>query len=279
MIALLARLVFQVLALYALVLVGVYFMQRHLQYFPDKNYPGDPKDSDAPSMQVVQLQTEDGLTLHAWFVPPAQRGGKVVVYYHGNAGHLAHRASKVQYFIDKGFGVLLVEYRGFGGNPGSPSEQGLYHDGRAAIKFLEKQNYTVSQLVIYGESIGTGVATQMALEIQPRYLILEAPFSTAADVAKKKYFFLPIDLLMKDRYDSIDKIDKIKTSLLIVHGDEDGVIPIDLGKKLYDKAAHPKEFVTINGGHHSDLYDHHAGYVIVEWLEKQLAVETVISPE
>lgn len=279
MIALLARLVFQLLAIYVIVLLAVYFMQRSLQYFPDKNYPGEPADSGVPAMREVELKTEDGLTLNAWFAPPAKRDGKIVVYYHGNAGHIGHRAAKAQHFIDKGMGVLLVDYRGFGGNPGNPSEKGLYHDGRAAIRFLEQKEYTISQFVIYGESIGSGVATQMALEIQPRYLILEAPFSSASDVAKKRYFFLPVDFLMKDRYDNADKIADIKTSLLVVHGDEDGVIPIELGRKLFERAQHPKEFITINGGHHSDLYDHHAGHVIVEWLEKQIDTETTIKPE
>ncbi len=279
MIALLARLVFQLLAVYVIVLLAVYFMQRSLQYFPDKNYPGEPKESGVPAMQVVELQTDDGLTLNAWFAPPEKRDGKIVVYYHGNAGHIGHRALKAQHFIDKGMGVLLIDYRGFGGNPGSPSEKGFYQDGRAAIRFLEQKEYAISQFVIYGESIGSGVATQMALEIQPRYLILEAPFSSAVDVARKRYFFLPVDFLMKDRYDNADKIADIRTSLLVVHGDEDSVIPIELGRKLFERAQHPKEFITINGGHHNDLYDHHAGHVIVEWLEKQIDNETTIKPE
>lgn len=279
MIALLARIVFQLLAVYVIILLVVYFMQRSLQYFPDKNYPGEPAENGVPAMQVVELATEDGLTLNAWFAPPVKRDGKIVVYYHGNAGHIGHRAAKVQHFIDKGIGVLLIDYRGFGGNYGKPTEEGLYHDGRAALRFLEGKEYAASQFVLYGESIGSGVATQMAYEIQPRYLILEAPFSSAADVAKKKYFFLPVDFLMKDRYDNAEKIGDIKTSLLVVHGDEDGVIPIELGKKLFERAQHPKEFITINGGHHNDLYDHHAGHVITEWLEKKIDAEETIKPE
>ncbi|HRJ65597.1 MAG TPA: alpha/beta hydrolase [Alphaproteobacteria bacterium] len=280
MVVFLARLVFQLLAVYAVVLLLVYVCQRSLQYFPDKNHPGDPKESAAPSMREVELRTEDGLTLNAWFAAPVKRDGKIVVMYHGNAGHIGHRAVKAQHFIDKGMGVLLVEYRGFGGNIGSPSEQGLYKDGRAALSFLEKQEYANAQLVIYGESIGSGVATQMAYEIQPRYLILEAPFSSAAAVAKKRYFFLPVDWLMKDRFDNIDKIGGIKTNLLIVHGDEDSVIPIELAQMLYEQANHPKEFITINGGHHNDLYDHHAGHVVTEWLEKQIAAEEpAVKPE
>lgn len=278
MITFLARIVFQLLAFYLVILIVVYVAQRSLQYFPDKNHPGEPKDSGVPDMQIVELQTEDGLRLNAWFAAPPKKDGQIVVLFHGNAGHIGHRAIKAQHFIDKGIGVLLVEYRGFGGNQGNPTEEGLYKDGRAALRFLDQKEYTVSQLILYGESIGSGVAVQMALEIQPRYLILEAPFSSAADVAKKQYFFLPVDYLMKDRYDNIEKIANIKTNLLIVHGDEDMVIPIELAERLFARANHPKEFITINGGHHNDLYDHHAGHIINEWLEKQIAAETVISP-
>jgi len=278
MITFLARIVFQLLAVYAVVLIAVYLAQRSLQYFPDKNYPGTPQDNGVPDMEIVELKTEDGLTLNAWFAPPPKKDGQIVVLFHGNAGHIGHRAIKAQHFIDRGIGVLLLEYRGFGGNQGRPTEQGLYHDGRAALRFLEQREYTVSQLIFYGESIGSGIAVQMALEIQPRYMILEAPFSSAADVAKRQYFFLPIDFLMKDRYDNIEKIADIKTNLLIVHGDEDFVIPIDLAERLFARANHPKEFITINGGHHNDLFDHHAGHIVNEWLEKQIAAETVVTP-
>jgi fermentation-respiration switch protein FrsA (DUF1100 family) len=278
MITFLARIVFQLLAVYVVVLIAVYLAQRSLQYFPDKNYPGTPQDSGVPDMEIVELKTEDGLTLNAWFAPPPKKDGQIVVLFHGNAGHIGHRAIKARHFIDRGIGVLLVEYRGFGGNPGRPTEQGLYHDGRAALRFLEQREYTVSQLILYGESIGSGVAVQMALEIQPRYLILEAPFSSAADVAKMQYFFLPVDFLMKDRYDNIKKIADIKTNLLIVHGDEDMVIPIELAQMLFVRANHPKEFITINGGHHNDLFDHHAGHIINDWLEKQITAETVVTP-
>jgi uncharacterized protein len=279
MVTLLARIAFQLLAFYAVVLVAVYLAQRSLQYFPDKNFPGEPGDSGVPEMQIVALQTEDGLSLNAWFVPPPGKDGQIVVFFHGNAGHIGHRATKARHFIDKGLGVLMVEYRGFGGNRGRPTEEGLYKDGRAALRFLEQREYTVSQLVLYGESIGSGVAVQMAIEIQPRYLILEAPFSSAADVAKRQYSFLPVDFLMKDRYDNIEKIAEVSSSLLIVHGDEDAVIPIGLAERLFERANHPKEFIAINGGHHNDLYEHHAGHIVTEWLEKQIAAETIVGPD
>lgn len=279
MIAVIARLTFMLLVAYVFIVIVVYFNQRSLQYFPTRTSPGKPEDNNVPEMREVFVETEDGLRLLAWFAPPKNKNGKIVVYYHGNAGHIGYRAGKARHFIDAGYGILLLEYRGFARNAGRPSEEGFYKDGRAALRWLEGEGYSPAQYVLYGESIGSGVAVEMARAIQPRYLILEAPFTSAADVAKRSYFFLPVDLLMKDRYDNIDKIKEITSSLLIVHGDEDEVIHQSQGKKLYEHANHPKEFVSINGGHHANLYEHHAGHVIVEWLDKQVAMEKVVEEE
>jgi len=279
MIALLARLIFMLLAVYVFIVIVVYFNQRSLQYFPARMSPGKPEDNNVPEMREVFVETEDGLKLLAWFAPPQDKNGKIVVYYHGNAGHIGYRAGKARHFIEAGYGILLLEYRGFARNPGRPSEEGFYKDGRAALRWLEREGYSPAQYVLYGESIGSGVAVEMARAIQPRYLILEAPFTSAADVAKRAYFFLPVDLLMKDRYDNIDKIKNITSSLLIVHGDEDEVIHQSQGRSLYEAANHPKEFVSINGGHHANLYEHHAGHVIVEWLDKQVAAEKAMEEE
>ena len=267
------RLLLDLLFLYAALVVFVFFYQRRLQYHPDRNDPGAPKDSNVPEMAVIRLITADKLDIYAWFAPPKNRNGKVVVLFHGNAGNLAGRGIKARYFLDRGYGVLLSEYRGFGGNPGTPTEQGLYKDGRAALKWLEDKGYTSGQFVLYGESIGTGVAVQLAREFQPPYLILEAPFSSAVEIGKRSYPFLPVDYMMHDKYESILKIGQVKTSLLIVHGDEDPTIPIESGKKLFEASNHPKEFCSIAGGHHSDLYEHHAGHIVVDWLDKQVAAE------
>lgn len=254
---------------YAVAALLMYVFQRRFQYYPDRTRLQTPKDAGAPWMTAVSFDTEDGLTLQAWYAPPRQKDGKIVVLFHGNAGNISHRGMKSAYFYERDYGVLLVEYRGFGGNPGTPSEQGLYKDARAALHFLERQGFNSAQFVLYGESLGTGVAIEMARHVQPPQLILEAPFTSAADVAALTYFWLPVHILMKDKFDSLSKITEIKTSLLVVHGDEDGVIPLALAEKLYEAAGHPKEFITINGGSHSDLYEHHAGHLIADWLDRQ----------
>lgn len=260
------RLLFFILAGYLLTLTTIYLIQRWLQYHPNKSPPGAPDTYNVPYMREIRVKTSDGLENIAWFSPPREKDGDIVVICHGNAGHIGHRALKVPYFIERGFGVMLCEYRGFGGNRGSPTEHGLYNDARACLKWLDTEGYDAEQIVLYGESIGTGVAVQVALELNAKTLILEAPFSSAADIAKHRYSWVPVDYLMKDRYDNIDKIGRIKGNVLFIHGDEDDVVPIDFGKKLFDAANHPKEFITINGGGHSDLYEHHAGHLIADWL-------------
>jgi fermentation-respiration switch protein FrsA (DUF1100 family) len=262
-----------IVAGYIALVVVIYLVQRNLQYFPDKSSPGKPADAGVKEMAVVTVKTDDGLELFAWFAPPREKGGKIVIVYHGNAGNISHRAIKAAHFIERGYGVFLCEYRGYGGNPGSPTEEGLYKDARAAIKWLEDKSYSPAQFVLYGESLGTGVAVQIATEIAPKQLILEAPFSSAVEVGQRAYSILPVNMLMTDRFDSLDKISKIKTSLFIIHGDEDTVIPIDLSKRLFERANHPKEFITIERGGHSDLYNHHAGHIIGDWLDKQVKEE------
>ncbi len=263
------RILFILALSYLGLVVAIYFGQRYMQYFPNRDYPGKPADHDLASAKELRVTTEDGLELLAWFSPPKEKNGKIIVFYHGNAGHIGHRAFKIRAFIDAGYGVYLCEYRGYGGNRGSPSEAGLYADARAALKWLEANDYTPSQWIIYGESIGSGPAVQMAWEFQPKTLILESAFSSAADVARGSYFWLPVDALLKDRFDNFDKIKSIRASLLMVHGDEDEVVSHALAQKLYAAANHPKQFVTIEGGHHNDLYEHHAAHIILEWLETQ----------
>jgi len=263
-----ARILFLIMTSYLFVVVLVYFAQRYLQYVPDKNNPGAPKASNVPEMQELKVKTEDNLELLAWFAPPKEKGGKVVVLYHGNAGNISERAHKARAFIDAGFGVYLCEYRGYGGNAGSPSEQGFYADARSALNWLDKNGYPAAQWVIYGESIGSGPATQMALEFQPKELIIEVGFSSAVDVAKRVYPWLPVDLLLKDRYDNISKIKDIKSALLVLHGTNDPTVHFSSGEALYEAANHPKELVVIKGGEHMNLYDYDVDVSIINWLRK-----------
>jgi len=266
------RLILFLCTVYFFLVIIVYFMQRSLQYFPSKDM-GDPRLPGLLKMQVVSIKAEDGLENTSWFAPPKEKDGKIIVLFHGNGGNISHRDTKAALFMGHGYGVMLCGYRGYGLNPGNPTEEGLYRDGRAAVKWLEGQGFKIGQMVFYGESLGGGVAVQLATEFQPKHIILEAPFASAADVAKKHYFYLPVDMMMKDRYDSHAKIKNMKASLLIVHGVYDGVIPISQGKKLFEAANHPKEFITIENAGHNNLYEMQAGLPITGWLEKQVRQE------
>lgn len=255
--------------LYLVICGGMFLMQRSFMYFPDNQSPGDPAASNL-AMKIVKVKTSDGLELSGWFAPPADEGKPVIVLFHGNAGNIALRAGKTRDFLNRGYGYLLAEYRGYGGNPGKPAEEGLYADGRAWLESVK--SYPV---VIWGESLGTGVATRMATEYKAQAVILEAPFTRAADVGQKAYPYLPVSLLIRDRFDSISRIRDIHSPLLIVHGEFDDVVPIQLGRRLFETATEPKEFVMLSGAGHSNLYDFGIVPAIDVFLQKTLAKETV----
>jgi hypothetical protein len=179
---------------------------------------------------------------------------------------------KLQHYRDAGYGLLLAEYRGYGGNPGLPTEEGLYNDARAFLQWLRmEKGVEPSDTVLYGESLGTGVAVQMAAEagakeVPYRALILEAPFSAAVDLARETYPFLPVNLLMRDQFKSREKIGNIHTPLLILHGNKDEVVPLQSGQALFEAAHNPKTFIVIDGGTHHNLYSHGAASSVLEFL-------------
>lgn len=262
-----ARLAFFLLVVYALLVVIVFLTQRSLQYHPSKDM-GDPRVRELLGMREVTYDTDDGLKLTSWYAPPKDKDGKVIVYFHGNAGNISGRAVRARMFIDHGYGVLMAEYRGYGGNPGTPTEEGLYKDGRAALKFLDAEGIRVGQMVFYGESLGTGVSVQLAGEVQPPQVILESPFTSAVEVGERVYFYLPVNLLMRDRYDSLSKIKQVKSSLLMLHGARDGLIPLALGRKLFNAANDPKQFIEISNGGHANLLGDLADQVFA-WIEPE----------
>ena len=253
--------------LYLGFLLMLYFIQRHMMYFPDVTR-FVPSAAGVADMSVIDVTTADGLTLQGWYKAPPAPGKPVIILFHGNGGNIAGRNFKARQFIDKVYGFLLAEYRGYGGNPGSPSEQGFYTDARAYLAWLVKQGIAPAQTVLYGESIGTGVVVQMASETQGyKALVLESPFASMVEMARKQYFFVPVDLLLKDRYDNFSKIKSVKIPLLVLHGAIDPVVPYSQGKKLFDAANEPKKMETFPRGGHIDLYNHGAGARILAFLE------------
>jgi uncharacterized protein len=233
----------------------MYFAQRSLMYFPERVRTA-PAAAGLPQAEELVLDTADGEKVIAWHVPP--RGDKpVVLYFHGNGGALAHRVDRFRRIAADGTGLLALSYRGYGGSSGHPTETGLINDAQAVYAFAAAR-YPVERIVLWGESLGTGVAIALAAEKPISRLILDAPFTSAVDVAAAAYPFLPVRLLMKDQFRSDQRIARVKVPVLILHGEADGIIPIRYGERLLAMIPGEKRLVRFPDGDHVDL-DRHGG--------------------
>lgn len=245
----------------ALVLTLLWLGQRRLIYLPFGRVP-PPADIGLPHAEAISFRTADGITLEGWFVPAGTpqtpdaglaRGRMTTIVFNGNAGHRGLRAPLGVALAGHGIATLLMDYRGYGGNPGSPSEAGLAEDARAARNYvLGRPDVDPTRLVYFGESLGTGVAVRLAAEHPPRALILRSPFTSLADVGRYHYPFLPVRTLLRDRFDSLNRIRDVSCPLLVLAGDRDGIIPVAQSERLYAEAAPPKQFVMIDGADHND---------------------------
>lgn len=243
-----------VLAGVVVVLFLAWLFQRRLIYFPSDE-PVPPVASLLPAAEEVTFETEDGVRLGGWFLAPAPdvRGAAVLVF-NGNAGNRAYRAPLAQALAAAGLGVLLFDYRGYGGNSGSPSETGLRADARAALAFLaSRPGVDPKRLAYFGESLGAAVAVALAVERPPAALVLRSPFTSLAEAGSLHYPFLPVGLLLKDRYDSITQIGLLRAPLLILAGGRDAVIPSEISRRLYEAAPEPKRFALNPGADHNDF--------------------------
>jgi uncharacterized protein len=253
---------------YAALVGGLYLFQRQLLYLPDKTRPELAGLAEL-GVREVTLSTEDGLSLLSWYLL-AQPGRPVIAYFHGNGGHIGYRFERLLRFAREGYGVLMLEYRGYGGNPGAPSETGFYTDGRAALAFLERQGVASNRLVLYGESLGSGVAVALAAEHQIAALILEAPPTSVAEVAQCHFPFVPAARLVTDRFDSLSRISRVKVPILVLHGESDRVVPIRFGRALFNAAPEPKEGWFVPDAGHEDLARYGALDVVVAFIERRL---------
>jgi fermentation-respiration switch protein FrsA (DUF1100 family) len=238
---------------------------RSFVYFPGGSLP-EPAAAGLPEAEGVTVATSDGLALTAWLVP-ATADQPVVLFFHGNAGTIAGRAGKARLLRDAGYGILLAEYRGYGGNPGRPSERGLALDARAAIDTLSARGVPPGTVVLYGESLGTGVAVRLATERPVRAIILEAPFTSLIEVGKHLYPFLPVEQLAWDRFDSLSRIGEVRAPLLIIHGERDQLVPSRMGRTLLAAAREPKSIVFLPVAGHNDVYRYGAGQAVLEFLD------------
>lgn len=230
----------------------MYLWQRDLQYFPTRNDPA-PQAVGLAGVERIELVTPDGETLVLW-TSPARGDRSTVLFLHGNGGEIADRADRFAFYRSRGLGVAFLSWRGYGGSTGSPSEAGLLLDARTAYDHLRAQGIAPDRIVLVGESLGTGIAVQLAAAHPVAALVLEAPYSAAVDIARAVYPWLPVDLLMKDQFRSRDHIAAVGAPILILHGEADRVIPPGFGRRLFDAAEAPKTFLSLGPVGHEALF-------------------------
>lgn len=228
-------------------LVGLIWSQERRFLFPASNLRASAADAGLAGFQDVAIDTPDGEHLVGWWQPP-EPGRVVFLYLHGNGGSLLNRRGRVRALAEGGRGILIVSYRGYSGSTGQPSEAGLRTDARAIYAWLGR--YDPARIVLYGESLGTGVAIRLATEERVGGIVLDSPFTSTADVAKTLFWYVPVTLLMQDQFRSIDRIAGIRAPLLVLHGERDGLIPIAQSKILFDAAPEPKRYVRLPGVDH-----------------------------
>ncbi len=224
---------------YLVVLVFIYFYQRNLLYHPsENNYQNDEVEFN---YEEVYIEVENEIKLKSWLINKDLKKLKTLLIFHGNAGDLSNRIYKLNELNKLEINILLISWRGFSGNKGSPTEKNLYKDAEAAIKWLNKKNVNNNQIILYGESLGTGIAVEMAKKNDFNSIILESPFTSIENSAKIYYPYLPVKYLLKDRYDTISKIKMVESPIMIMHGEKDDVVPFSMGKELFEKANSPKQ--------------------------------------
>jgi len=240
-----------VLAVIALMLI----LERRLIYFPFRTLEREPAALGLRHEEVL-LVAEDGVELHAWLLPLAG-ARRTVLVCNGNAGNMSYRLDRAREMQRRlGVSVLLFDYRGYGKSGGSPDEQGTYRDARAAYRHaVDTRRVPPQDLVLFGESLGAAVAVQVALEKPAGALVLESPFTSIPDMARAAYPFLPlVGPLIRTRYETIAKVPKLALPLLVLHGERDGIVPFEQGRRVFEAAGGPKRFFAIPGAGHNDTY-------------------------
>ena len=234
------------------ILAIVWTQQRRLIYFPFGDV-ATPEALGLEGVSAVSFPTRDGLSLHGWFISSTKTPEFTVIVFNGNAGNRSYRAPLAAAFARANLAVLLFDYRGFGGNPGAPTESDLRLDARAVREYvIARPNVDRNRLVYFGESLGSAVATELAAEHPPAALVLRSPFTSLTDIGREHYPMLPVRWLLRDRYDTIEQIARVRSPVLIIGGDRDRIVPITQTRQLYGAARDPKSLLVIDGADHND---------------------------
>mgnify|MGYP001490118039 CR=1 FL=1 len=237
---------------YIAFLIVIYINQRNLLYHPsENNYLNDKIEF---KYEEVWIETEKEIKLRSWLIKKDIKKYKTLVYFHGNAGNLFNRVHKLNELNKLDINILIISWRGFSGNQGKPTEKNLYHDAKKSIEWLNELGISNNKIILYGESLGTGIAVELGQKNIFNSIILESPFTSMTKAAKIYYPYLPVNLLLKDRYDSIDKINKITKPILVMHGMKDNIVPYTMGIELFQKANKPKySYFPKNDNHMMDF--------------------------
>ena len=254
-------------ALYLAVIAYFYSIQRSLLYFPSHTYSTPSEVRADPSLREFAVQTADGVALKGWYAPSTEKA-LTLVYFHGNGDDLESSAPIAALYLKAGYGFLIAEYRGYSGLPGTPTEAGLYDDARAYLRGLIASGVDPKRIILFGRSLGTGVAVQMATEFQTGGLILLSPYRSIPEVAENQFPFLPAELLIKDRFQTFKKIASITTPLLVANGGQDDVIPPSQGRSVFALANEPKTFFFAATAGHNDMFKFGFGAASLDWLNR-----------
>jgi pimeloyl-ACP methyl ester carboxylesterase len=249
----LVRLLLVLVVVVGIVVASLWALQRQLIYFPDRSAV-PPASEVIAGARDVTLHTEDGLELGAWFVPaePSRDLRTAVLFAPGNGGNRLGRADFAVELSRRGFAVLLMDYRGYGGNPGSPSEEGLALDALAATDALEELGYPPERTIYFGESLGSGVVAALQAKRPPAGMVLRSPFTELADVGAHHYPFLPVRLLIRDRFPVLEHLERSEVPVTVIYGDRDTVVPSRLSAKVADRAPSLVEELVVPGADHND---------------------------
>lgn len=249
---------------YALIAIAAFVAQRKLMYFPDATR-ASPASFGLEGVEERVLQAPDGARVVAWF-GRARPGRPTILYFHGNAGNLANRSERMRKYLARGLGVFMMSYRGYSGSTGRPTEANNVADAKRAYDALVAEGVRPEEIVLYGESLGSGVAVQLAAARPVAGVVLDAPYTSIVDVAAGAYPYLPVRPFLFDRYETLHHLPEVDAPLLVVHGEADEVIPVAMGRAVYAAAKGPKEIVTFPGAGHSDHHLFGSGEEILRWI-------------
>lgn len=247
---------------YALLVVVVYLMQGRMLYLadvPGRSLTMTPTDIGL-DYEDVSIEATDGVTLHGWFV--SGDSPRVLLFFHGNAGNISHRLDSIRQFINLGFSVLIIDYRGYGHSEGSTSEAGIYRDADAAWRYLvDDRDIAENDIVVFGRSLGGSVASWLAAQHQPRALIVESSFISVPDVAQELYPWLPVRWLSRLRHATRDHVSDVQCPTLVVHSRDDEIIPFRHGQEIFAAANEPKTLLAIRGSHNDAFIQDEFAYI------------------